>query len=76
MSQGELAQMVERPLRMRAKPGSIPGFSIFFYQVVFGEFVSAIHCYNLKRATKFSIAFSIGRYSSCLYLTETVDASC
>ena len=24
---GELAQMVERPLRMREVPGSIPGFS-------------------------------------------------
>ena len=29
---GELAQMVERPLRMREVPGSIPGFSrISFY---------------------------------------------
>ena len=75
MSQGELAQMVERPLRMREVPGSIPGFSIFFYQVVFGEFVFAIHCHNLKRAMKFSFAFSIRRYSSCLlYLTETMDA--
>ena len=74
MSQGELAQMVERPLRMREVPGSIPGFSILFYQVVFREFVFAIHCYNLKRAMKFSIAFSIRRYSSCFYLTETVDA--
>ena len=26
---GELAQMVERPLRMRDVPGSIPGFSKF-----------------------------------------------
>ena len=42
MSQGELAQMVERPLRMREVPGSIPGFSIFFYQAVFAEFVFVI----------------------------------
>ena len=32
---GELAQMVERPLRMREVPGSIPGFSkslfVFIY---------------------------------------------
>ena len=28
---GELAQMVERPLCMREVPGSIPGFSIFFF---------------------------------------------
>ena len=27
---GELAQMVERPLRMREVPGSIPGFSSMF----------------------------------------------
>ena len=42
MSQGELAQMVEPPLRTREVPGSIPEFSIFFYQVVFGEFVFVI----------------------------------
>ena len=28
---GELAQMVERPLRMREVPGSIPGFSKFSF---------------------------------------------
>ena len=33
---GELAQMVERPLRMREVPGSIPGFSkiLFYYNKI------------------------------------------
>ena len=30
---GELAQMVERPLRMQEVPGSIPGFSNIFFLV-------------------------------------------
>ena len=29
-NQGELAQVVERPIRIRKVPGSIPGFSILF----------------------------------------------
>ena len=28
--QGELAQVVERPIRIRKVPGSIPGFSMLF----------------------------------------------
>ena len=31
MAVGELAQMVERPLRMREVPGSMPGFSTIFF---------------------------------------------
>ena len=31
LKSGELAQMVERPLRMREVPGSIPGFSNFCF---------------------------------------------
>ena len=31
---GELAQMVERPLSMREVPGSIPGFSNFFFLLI------------------------------------------
>ena len=52
---GELAQMVERPLRMREVPGSIPGFSktkifcnnnnnFFTLFFVFCSFLSSFIC--------------------------------
>ena len=37
-SNGELAQMVERPLCMREVPGSMPGFSNFFSLFLFYRF--------------------------------------
>ena len=40
---GELAQVVERPIRIRKVPGSMPGFSRVFFFSIFRLFINRIH---------------------------------
>ena len=65
---GELAQMVERPLRMREVPGSIPGFSnstleslfIFLFFVVVKTMIFPDSHLLLKYCFSIFFPFSVG----------------
>ena len=62
---GELAQMVERPLRMREVPGSIPGFSSF---LIFNIKQFAFNVRQNEATQKISTVL-IFAYLPCAYIS-------